>query len=193
MKRGLKFLIKFLLLSLVLFVATATPVGAAELAGVTLPDSVSVSGKNLVLNGMGLRKKAMMKVYVAGLYLTQKMQGTKTIIASDTERRMVLSFLRDVGKGKICNAWNEGLENNSSNVTEELKKKFATLCGYMENTGNGGKLVFTYVPGTGTLVEANGGNKGTIAGKDFADALFRCWIGANPPSEDFKAGLVAGG
>jgi hypothetical protein len=188
MKRGFK----TLLLALILCFAVSAPAVAGELAGVTMPDTVSVNGKNLVLNGMGLRKKAMIKVYVAGLYLTQKMQGTKAIIASDTERQMVMSFLRDVDKEKICNAWNEGLENNTSNPSEELKKKFETLCGYMENVSAGGKYVFSYIPGTGTHIEVNGSKKGTIAGKDFADALWRCWIGANPPSEDFKAGLVAG-
>jgi hypothetical protein len=188
MKRPLKSII----LSIVLMLAITAPVLAGELAGVTMPDSVSVNGKTLALNGMGLRKKAFIKVYVAGLYLTQKMQGAKTIIASDTERRMAMSFLRDVAKAKICTAWDDGLNNNTANVTEDLKDKFVALCGYMENMGADGKVVFTYVPGTGTQVEVNGSNKGSIAGKGFADALFRCWIGAKPPSEDFKAGLVAG-
>jgi len=40
-----------------------------EVAGVKMPDTVTVEGKTLKLNGMGLRKKVMFKVYVAGLYL----------------------------------------------------------------------------------------------------------------------------
>ena len=46
-----------------------TPTLAAELAGATLPDTLSAGDKTLRLNGMGLRKKAMFKVYVGGLYL----------------------------------------------------------------------------------------------------------------------------
>ena len=42
---------------------------AAELAGATLPDALSAGDKLLKLNGLGLRKKAMFKVYVGGLYL----------------------------------------------------------------------------------------------------------------------------
>jgi chalcone isomerase-like protein len=183
---------KRIILSLLLTLAMTAPALAGELVGVTMPDSVSVNGKNLVLNGMGLRRKSIIKVYVAGLYLPEKMKGGKAIIAADTERRMVMHFVRSVGKDKICNAWHEGLENNSPDASEDVKKKFDTLCGYMEDVSEGGTYVFTYVPGTGTQVEVNGKNKGTIGGKDFADALFRCWIGSNPPSEDFKAGLVAG-
>ena len=45
--------------------------GAATLAGVTLPDTQQVGNTQLVLNGLGLRSEFMVKVYVAGLYLGQ--------------------------------------------------------------------------------------------------------------------------
>jgi len=178
--------------AIALVVAMAAPLYAAELNGVTSPDTVSVNGKTLVLNGMGQRKKAFIKVYVGSLYLPQKMKGSAAIIGADTERRMVMEFQRGVDKGKICNAWDEGLVNNTANVTEELKTQFKTLCSYMADVSEGGKYIFTYIPGTGTQVEVNGAMKGTIPGKDFADALFKCWIGPNPPNADFKAALVAG-
>ncbi|HEX6929025.1 MAG TPA: chalcone isomerase family protein, partial [Gammaproteobacteria bacterium] len=49
------------------FVAFAGGVSAAELAGVTLPDTASVGGQELVLNGMGLREKFWVDVYVGAL------------------------------------------------------------------------------------------------------------------------------
>lgn len=183
---------KRLFLSLLLTLALSAPAMAGELEGVTMPDNVSVNGKSLVLNGMGLRKKAFIKVYVAGLYLPQKIQGARPIIESDTERRIVMDFLRNVGAGKIQGAWTDGLKNNTANPSEELKQKFATLNTYMADMNKGSKMTFTYVPGTGTTINVNGSNKGTIAGKDFADSLWKCLIGPNPPGEEFKAGLVAG-
>ena len=48
---------------------------AAELAGVTMPDTDTVEGKTLKLNGLGLRKKMVFKVYVAGLYLETPVEG----------------------------------------------------------------------------------------------------------------------
>jgi len=183
---------KIKLFAVLISMLFASPVFAGELAGVSMPDSVSVGGKNLVLNGMGLRKKSIIKVYVAGLYLPTKMKGSKAIIGADTERRMVMQFVRNVGADKICGAWKSGLTDNTANVTEELKKQFDTLCSYMADMSDGGKMTYTYVPGTGTTVDINGSAKGTIPGKAFADALFRCWIGSNPPGENFKAGLTAG-
>ena len=52
------------LLSLLL---VTLPAAAGTLADVTLPDTVDVKGQKLALNGMGLRKKFVVKVYVAGL------------------------------------------------------------------------------------------------------------------------------
>ena len=45
---------------------------AAEVAGVKLDDSISLGGKTLVLNGAGVRTRAVFKVYAMGLYLTKK-------------------------------------------------------------------------------------------------------------------------
>jgi len=60
-------------LAAVLFASALPPLSpctlAAEPAGATLPDPLAVGGKTLKLNGLGLRKKAVFKVYVGGLYL----------------------------------------------------------------------------------------------------------------------------
>ena len=49
------------------------PATARELEGVTMPDSISVDGQTLALNGMGVRIKKVVfvkvKVYVGGLYV----------------------------------------------------------------------------------------------------------------------------
>jgi hypothetical protein len=178
------------LLTLSLMLILISPAFAGTLEEVTLPDSTTVNGKNLVLNGMGLRKKLFMKVYVAGLYLPSKETDAQKILGSDTERKLVMRFVRDVEKEKICHAWNDGLKNNSPSMASALKGKFDTLCSYMEEAEKGTQYIFTYVPGQGTMIRIGKAEKGTIAGKDFADALFACWIGPQPPSEDFKKGLL---
>ena len=181
---------KLKFLAVLIAVLFAAPAWAGTLQGVTMPDTATVNGKSLVLNGMGLRKKSFIKVYVAGLYLPSKMSDARAIVAADTERRMIMSFLRGVGKGKICGAWDSGLVDNTANVTSELKSQFKTLCTYMADMSDGGKMTYTYVPGKGTTVDINGSVKGTIPGKAFADALWKCWIGPNPPGEAFKAALL---
>ena len=177
----------------ILCLLVALPAGAATLAGVTLPDNAQVAGKDLVLNGMGLRKKFVVKVYVGGLYLPQKQRDARNILSIDQPRQMVMHFLYDVSKEQMCEAWNEGLEANTPGASAEVKSAFATLCGWMEDLPKGNRLVMTYVPGEGTRVEVNGKAKGTLPGKAVSDAILATWLGPEPgPGADFKKAVLGG-
>ena len=176
-------------LTLLALVGTLTAAPAdTTYNGVKLPGTVDVAGHALVLNGVALRKKAVFKVYSV---LTTKSTDADAVLAADAPRRLVMQFLRDVEKEKMCEAWDEALANNTPNASAQLKAEFTTLCGYMEDIKKEQQFVFTYVPGTGTEVSVAGKAKGTIAGKEFADALFKAWIGPKPgPGEGFKKDLM---
>jgi Chalcone isomerase-like len=191
----MRFRIMLLLLTTLLAAAPHGPMPVADtsrtISGVTLPETITVDGKSLVLNGAALRKKAIFKVYVAGLYVTTKSSSAEEILASDAPRRMVMAFVRNVGKNKICDAWDEGLKDNTPAASDELKKQFTELCDLMADIKDGQAFVFTYLPDRGTVVEVAGTEKGTVGGKDFADALLKCWIGPKPgPGEGFKKNLL---
>jgi hypothetical protein len=178
-----------LLLSLTLLVPAFA--FAATLADVKLDDKVVVNGQTLSLNGIGLRKKFFIKVYVGGLYVPAKSSNPATILAADSPRRMVMHFLYGVGKDKMCEAWDEGLEANTPNASAEVKNAFKTLCSWMEEIPKGNRLVLTYVPGTGTTVEINGKAKGTLPGKATSDAIVSTWIGPKPAmGDDFKNAIL---
>lgn len=171
----------------------AVPAAAATLAGVTLPDRAEVGGKTLVLNGLGLRKKFVVKVYVGGLYLASKEKSAAKILGTDEPRRLVMHFLHDVSKDQMCEAWNEGLEANTKNASAEVKKNFTTLCSWMEAIDEGNQIVLSYVPGKGTDVSVNNKMKGTLPGKPTADAILATWIGPKPgPGDDFKKAVLGG-
>ncbi len=181
---------KLLSLLLALIFSTIT-LGAAQLGGVTLDDSMDAGAHKLLLNGMAVRKKMIFKVYVAGLYLPAKEANAAVILGGDTARGCVLHFVRKVEGEKIAEAWRDGLAANTPAASAELKQQFATLYQWMEEMRNGDRLEFIYVPGSGTEVRVRGKIKGSQPGKAFADALFACWIGAKPgPGEGFKKGLL---
>jgi hypothetical protein len=162
-----------------------------SLAGVALPRRIQVENQWLLLNGMALRKKAVFKVYVAGLYLPSPEKNAEKILADDAPRHLVMQFVRDVKANQMCDAWKEGLADNTPNATPALKDQFKTLCRLMEKVGEGDQFAFTYLPGIGTNVYVKGQSKGIIPGKAFADALFKSWIGPKPgPGEDFKRQLL---
>lgn len=165
-------------------------VDAGELAGVTLPERITVGEQTLVLNGMGLRKRAVFKVYVGGLYLAKKSSDPAAILAADAPRRMVMRFLRDVGRDRLIEAWQEGFAANAPQAQATLGKEIERFLALWRDVKEGEEVTMTYLPGRGTSVSFGGKELGVFEGKAFADALLSVWLGPKPPSEELKAGLL---
>jgi hypothetical protein len=182
-----------IILATTLTLSAAGAASAASVGGVTLEDKTTVGSQTLVLNGGAVRKKLWIKVYSAGLYLPSKQTNAAAIIAADAPRKMVMHFVFNVEKDKIAEAWSEGLADNTPNASAEVKTALRTLSSWMEDMKKGQRIVMTYAPGTGTTVEVNGKNKGTLGGKAVADAILNTWIGPKPgPGEDFKKDILGG-
>ena len=181
-----------LALALLLAPAAVPSAAAADLAGVTMSDTASAGGEELVLNGMGLREKFFVDVYVAGLYLPERMRSGEAVLGSDTPRHLVMHFVRDVSAQQICDAWKESLEANVPDASADLEQDFDTLCSWMADVSDGDRMAYTYVPGEGTAVTVKGEEKGVIEGKDFADAIYASWIGEHPATGKLKKGLLGG-
>jgi hypothetical protein len=183
----------FVTLAVLSLGAPVTSAGAATLAGVTVPDKAEANGQALVLDGLGLRKKFFIKVYVGALYLPAKEHDAARVLAADTARRMEMHFLYSVNAGQMCDAWNEGLADNTPNAAAEVRQNFKGLCAWMEPIPDGHALTLTYLPGQGTVVEVNGKTKGLLPGKATADAILSTWIGRKPgPGDDFKKAVLGG-
>ena len=165
---------------------------AGEAAGVKMPDTITVEGKTLKLNGIGLRKKVVFKVYVAGLYVENPSKNASTIISTDEVRSITLHVLRGLSGNQIGEAISDGFWHNSKSQMGALTERLQKLTGMFPAVVEGDLIVLTYVPGKGTSVSAKGQEKGVIEGKDFADALFSVWLGANPVQDDLKKALLGG-
>ncbi|HXJ88347.1 MAG TPA: chalcone isomerase family protein [Candidatus Binatia bacterium] len=178
-------------LAVVTFVVASTfPLLAATLAGVTLPDTAQVGTRTLLLNGLGLRKKFVVKVYVAGLYLERKSSDSAAILNADVPKRIVMHFVRGVSKSQIADAFDESFENNSPDAKNTLKNEIDQFLAALESVNDGDQMVLTYLPATGTTLAINDKEKLTIAAPAFAQALFSVWLGPKPPNADLKNGLL---
>ena len=179
--------------ALVLSLTLAVPALAKDVAGVNFPETATVEGKALKLNGAGLRTATFLKVkvYAAGLYVENTSQDAGQIIGSDQAKRVRMSMLRDLEKQKIVDAITEGFEKNAKAqmpaLQERLNKLTASIPAELKK---GDELVLTYVPGKGTRIETKGGKELTVEGKDFADALFSVWLGKHPVDGDLKKGML---
>jgi len=182
------------LTALVVLVALAAgPAVAREVAGVNLPEQVTVGEKTLALNGAGVRVKVIVKVYVGALYLEHKSTDASAIVMADETKRVVLHFVHSkVDKGKLVNAWKEGFEANSKANLAALGERIEKFNGMMADVVAGDRIELTYVPGEGTHVSVKGKEVGVIEGKDFADALFLIWLGPKPAHEGLKKAMLHG-
>lgn len=180
-----------------LFLVTVLGVGAVqgkECKGVSFPDQAQVEGGALKLNGLGLRQATFLKVnvYVAALYVAQISGDGNAILKANAPKELILHFVRDVGGADLSRGWDEGFENNAKSELPALKARIDSFKGMMTDMKTGQRMRFVHKPGAGVVVDVSGAAKGTIAGDDFARALFSIWLGAHPPNAELKAGLLGG-
>jgi len=172
-------------------------VPAAEVAGVKLDDKVRVApnAPELPLNGAGVRTRFFLKIYVAGLYVTEKKTAASDVLALGGPKRMHLAMLREVTGQQMSDAITEGFQANNSPADQgRYKAQIAELAGNMNALGavkKGDALAFEYLPDTGTRLLLNGEAKGkAIADEGFYRALLNVWLGDKPVDADLKKGLL---
>ena len=190
-----KFSFKALLASAVMAFAVSSA-GAAEVGGVKFDDKMKVGGKELVLNGLGLRTKFFVKVYAAGLYLTEKQSTPEGVLKADGPRRMRLVMMRDTSSDEFGNAFMKGLNDNVSN-SDKMKvvgqiSKFGEMFALLEGLKKGDVLDLDWVPGVGTQNMLNGKQIGEVTqDQTFYNAVLRIWLGEKPVDNALKPKLLA--
>ncbi|MGM0665531.1 MAG: chalcone isomerase family protein [Thermodesulfobacteriota bacterium] len=169
-----------------------SPAQALEMGGATLPDTMAVEGRDLVLNGAGLRKKFFVKVYVMGLYLPQETQDAGNIIQADEPMAARMHFIYDgVSAKDLVDAWQEGFENSTGGDLDPVRERVETFNGYFTEEAKENEVYeFVYAPGEGVRTLFNGRVVGTIPGLDFKQALFGIWLGEKPADKSLKKGML---
>jgi hypothetical protein len=170
---------------------TASPALGLEVAGHQVPEALTIDGAALKLNGAGLRLATMfnVKVYVGALYLTTPASDPAAVVGADEAKSIRMTFLRDVDRDKMMETFREGFEKNSADakaLLPDLEKIATALPAEMKEKM---ELSVTYLPGKGTTVAGPAG-KVNVAGKPFADAMFRIWLGEKPADKGLKEAML---
>ncbi|MEE8364997.1 MAG: chalcone isomerase family protein [Gammaproteobacteria bacterium] len=167
---------------------------AAELAGVFVKDQVAAeNGQTLVLNGMGLREKLWIDVYVGSLYLVNKSDNVTEILSALHAMRIQMDFVyKKVAKKKLLKAWREGFEKNQSKeMLDKLQGRIDQFYGYFDqDVVAKDQYLLDYIPGKGTTVTKNDTVLGLIPGEDFKNALMEIWLGNFPTDKKLKLGML---
>ena len=178
-------------LVLMFLAVLARPSLAGKLAGVTLPDAVTVEGKSLVLNGMGIRKVTIfgIKVYVSGLYVENRSRSAAELLRSDQLKRYDVVLLRDVDRDDIIDVFRKGIKKNGTDWAK-IKGRFDQFATWLSDFKARDTISLLYVPGRGVTATIKGQMKGTISGADFAIALFSIWLGPDAADDDLRDALL---
>jgi hypothetical protein len=185
-------------------------------SGVQFDAQKSWDGKAFTLVGTGIRKKFIVKVYAMGLYvenvdgkrafssLATKAGGSDQAKLTEGDRAQsfliwgsfgkvgVMHFVRDVGAGKIHDAFAEDLSDELSDKAapdvRDATQAFLKL--FDKDLKNGDDIVLRTSPDGKIDVSIGGQEKGSVQNIKLMRALWSTWLGGHPISKDLRASLV---
>ncbi len=183
-------------IALVLLIGIAPLTAAAtEVGGVRIDDEAIVANQKLVLNGAGIRTRVVFKVYVGALYLPQKKDNTKDVLAVRGAKRVGVTMLREVSSDELGQALITGIQKNSSpDETRRLGLQLLTMgdiFGRIPKLKKGETFSVDWIPNSGTVVVVDGkAVADPIPDEAFYNAILKIWLGDEPADAALKAGML---
>ncbi|MFZ7318066.1 chalcone isomerase family protein [Comamonas jiangduensis] len=165
----------------------------AELA--VHPKTVEIQGHALQRNGVGIRTKAIFKVYSAALYLEKPASTLEKIAALPGAKRVSVSMLRNINASELGKLFAHGMEDNMD------KQQFSKLIpGVMRMSDvfsrhkelkTGDKFTLDWIPGKGMLLSVNGTPEPSeFTEPAFYQAMLGIWLGPKPADTKLKQALL---
>jgi hypothetical protein len=188
-------LVRALALASVFLAFMPARAATVDVAGVPLEDRITLSGSPLVLNGAGVRYKAVFQVYAAGLYLTAKVNTTDGVLAANGPKRITLTMLRDIDSAEFGKLFSRGMEDNMeraafSKLIPGVLRMSQIFADY-KKLNKGDNVQIDWVPGTGTVLTIRGKVEGEpFKEPEFFNALMRIWLGPKPADWQLKDALL---
>jgi hypothetical protein len=160
--------------------------GKATVEGVAFNREVRVDDATLALRGYGLlRYMIFIKAYVAAFYLPESVRSEDAL--TDVPKHLEIEYFHPIAAQDFGKATSASISQNTSLVTYQgLKPRVDELNALYRDIAPGDRYALTYLPGRGTTLSWNGQPLGTVAGREFAAALFGIWLGPNPLDSNLK-------
>jgi hypothetical protein len=167
---------------------------------VDVPETITVEGKTLVLNGAGIRTAERFgltfKVFVGALYSAKKSSDANELLNATEPRVLRLTFLRRVDGKDIVDSLNANITPSclslmDKNSCEGLRQTVKPLTGNYPDMLTGSTVQYWYHPDR-VEFEINGRKylKGVIPGAVASKSLLGFSIGSKAPSAEFRKALL---
>ncbi len=177
---------KKILISLFALASISAP--ALTVDGINFPDNTTVEGKNLILNGVGIRKATFLKikVYYGGLYLEQKSKDTN-FINTNSPKQIIMNFVREVTAKQLKETWTEGLERANTNHAQ-LRSAMDQLATHLVDVDKGDSIIVQFLS-DGVILNTKGKISPKLGNAEFSKGLLNVWF-TKPQDEDLRSGLL---
>jgi len=156
------------------------------------PDELTIKGTKLVKNGEVLREVftplGYLPIYTGALFLEKKETDGQKILDSPGIKVMKMGYHYDVPKDKILKAWNESFEKQCgkcTNLQPEIKKFLASE----KASAKESVRTITFLKDR-TVIYHNKEKLFDGGSPKLARLILATWLGATPPSEALKKGLL---
>lgn len=178
--------------------ATAHVSGQAAPTNTAFPASTKVSGTSLVLNGKGIRFRAVFKVYDMALYTTRQVSTPDELLALPGPKKLQFTALRELPGTDLGRLFLRGMGDNVPH--ERLNRHTVASTRLIEIFSGKPKLMpgdtfaMEFAPGKGTTFFIQGVAQGAPVGDDdFFNCVLRIWFGDKPADRLLREALLDGG
>ncbi len=192
MKERAFFRISVAVTALLVLLSLPGIVSAREIDGVQLPDSLTVAGARLLLNGAGIRTKFFFHVYAGGLYLQKTSHDGAAIIAADVPMLVRMHFIYDgVSPEEMQKGWMKGFRRLAPHADKRLQAAMHRFTNLFSVTVKKNDVYdFAWIPDKGLQVRLNDKVLDVIDDFELKKVLFTIWFGKDPADKELKEGML---
>jgi TonB family protein len=155
--------------------------------------SFSSFADNLQLNGIAVQEQLRKEYYIGALYLETLSRDPAAIIAQTTPKRMVLRVTADRWSPmQFAQHWNQMIliNNGGSTLNANVMDVLNFTNAPKSELVAGDELAIELERGA-SIVTLNGTTVGRTNSPILFNMLINTWIGARPPSSEFKRDILA--
>lgn len=160
-----------------------------------LPQHFQLGGHQLVMNGAGIRHKAVFKVYHATLYLEQQAHSLAEVLQLPGPKRLEIHMLRDIDANELGKLFTKGIEQNTPR--QELGRvlpgvaQMSAVFSHQKKLHKGDSFSLDWVPNVGMTLSINGQPQSPqFENPAFFAALLGIWLGDKPADAQLKQALL---
>ena len=182
---------KYILTALITLL-TLPLLSGTEIAGVEIDNKLSYDSMDYMLNGAGIRKKLVLKLYVGSLYTSKKITSEAEILKGPVSALIRLDIISGLITSELMvetiqEGFNKAMGGDSSSLQSEIDDFIAV---FNEEINKGDQFTFISSPSEG--VAAYKGEKllTEIREDRFREVLFAIWLGEDPADKKLKKAML---